>query len=543
MKATNFLKDNIFIIFFTTYLLVGLTIVQDYGISTDEEFQRYSGFYWLCYVLDFLPFDNLKIQAVEKLSKISGSTLPNPEDYPFFGVIFDLPLALIETILKIDESRNYFLLRHKVNFLIFFLSSIFFFLILSSRFSSKKIILIGLFLYISSPRIFGDSFYNNKDLVFLSLVTITFYFYLKLIELHNNKNIFLFAFFSAITSSLRVLGIFIPISFFAFFLVQKINFKKKLFTLVFYLIIFSFFLFLFWPYLWSNPIFNLIQSLMIFSKYTSQPLNMLFNGDYVFSYFLPLSYIPLWMMITTPILILLLFFYGYFFCLRRFCIRTFNIKEMSSYNDFWRSKNEHKDVFIFLNFNLIFFYIILSSPVLYTGWRHLYFLHPMMVYLACYALFLIDLKYKKNNVIFIIILVLALFNFYEIRKFHPYQSLYFNQLIQKTKKKEFEIDYWGIAGEKFLKKIIEIDKTEGEINIGVASYIPLERSLELLDKSSRKKIKIVGQDYKNSDYIFHNNISEVNVIYNKKYDVPKNFKKIDDFSIKGFIVYEIYKKK
>ena len=156
MKATNFLKDNIFIIFFTTYLLVGLTIVQDYGISTDEEFQRYSGFYWLCYVLDFLPFDNLKIQAVEKLSKISGSTLPNPEDYPFFGVIFDLPLALIETILKIDESRNYFLLRHKVNFLIFFLSSIFFFLILSSRFSSKKIILIGLFLYISSPRIFGD---------------------------------------------------------------------------------------------------------------------------------------------------------------------------------------------------------------------------------------------------------------------------------------------------------------------------------------------------------------------------------------------------
>ncbi len=543
MKATNFFKNNIFIIFFTIYFFIGLSIVQDYGISTDEEFQRYSGFYWLCYVLEILPFDNLRMHAVEKLNNIGGLTLPNPEDYPFYGVIFDLPLALIETILKIDDSNKYFLLRHKANFLIFFISSIFFFLILSSRFSSKKIIFIGILLYISSPRIFGDSFYNNKDLVFLSLVTITFYFYLKLIETHNYKNIFLFAFFSAITSSLRILGIFIPFSFLAFLLLQKINSKKKLFTITFYLTIFFSFLFLFWPYLWNNPVSNLIQSLIKFSKYSSQPLSMLFNGDYVFSYFLPLNYIPLWIFITTPIIILLLFFYGYLFCLKRFFIRAINIKEKSFYNDFWRSKNEHKDLFIFLNFNLIFFYIILSSPVLYTGWRHLYFLHPLMIYLGCYALYLIDLKYEKNKIIFFIVFILTLFNFYEIKIFHPYQSLYFNQLIQNDKKKEFEIDYWGLAGAKFLKEIVKIDKTEGEINIGVASYVPLERSLELLDDASRKKIKIIGQNYSDSDYIFHNNISEVNVAYNKKYDVPKNFKKIDDFSIKGFIVYEIYKKK
>ena len=83
MKATNFLKNNIFIIFFTTYLLIGLIIVQDYGISTDEEFQRYSGFYWLCYVLEFLPFENLKLSAIERLNNIGGGTLPEPKDYPF----------------------------------------------------------------------------------------------------------------------------------------------------------------------------------------------------------------------------------------------------------------------------------------------------------------------------------------------------------------------------------------------------------------------------------------------------------------------------
>tara|TARA_B100000963_G_C22399801_1_gene568298 strand:- start:230 stop:730 length:501 start_codon:yes stop_codon:yes gene_type:complete len=166
-----------------------------------------------------------------------------------------------------------------------------------------------------------------------------------------------------------------------------------------------------------------------------------------------------------------------------------------------------------------------------------------MIYLGCIGIFLINLKKKKKNIIFIIIFILALFNLYEVKKFHPYQSLYFNQLIQGPKKQDFEIDYWGLAGVKFLKEIIKINKSEGKINVGVASFVPLERSLELLDKKTKNKFKIIGQNYKESDFIFRNNVSEVNMNYDKKYDVPKNFKKIDDFSIKGFIVYEIYKKK
>ena len=123
---------------------------------------------------------------------------------------------------------------------------------------------------------------------------------------------------------------------------------------------------------------------------------MLFNGDYVFSYFLPLNYISLWIVITTPIITLILFLYGYLFYIKRFFIRTINIKEKSTNNDFWRSKNEQKDLFIFFNFSFIFFYITLSSPILYTGWRHLYFLHPFMIYLSCIGIFLINLKKKEK---------------------------------------------------------------------------------------------------------------------------------------------------
>ena len=85
-------------------------------------------------------------------------------------------------------------------------------------------------------------------------------------------------------------------------------------------------------------------------------------------------------------------------------------------------------------------------------------------------------------------------------------------------------------------------KNSDKINIAVASFLPLERSIKLLDYNEARKIRIVGQDYSKAEYIFNNNISEVNKFKNKKYEIPNNFKKISEFYIKDFMMYEIYKK-
>ena len=71
------------------------------------------------------------------------------------------------------------------------------------------IIFLGILLYLSSPRIFGQSFYNNKDIIFLSLLTINFLFFFRVIDHKSIKNIFLFSIFSALTCATRVVGIFI----------------------------------------------------------------------------------------------------------------------------------------------------------------------------------------------------------------------------------------------------------------------------------------------------------------------------------------------
>ena len=126
--------------------------------------------------------------------------------------------------------------------------------------------------------------------------------------------------------------------------------------------------------------------------------------------------------------------------------------------------------------------------------------------------------------------------------YHPYQNIYFNSLFNNNTHKKFEVDYWGLSGRKFLEEILILEKNKKTITIGVASWLPLERSLKLLDKEDRSRIKIIGQEFQNADYLYTNFISEVDKNLNDKYKVPSNFTSISKFSLDNVLVYEIFKK-
>ena len=126
--------------------------------------------------------------------------------------------------------------------------------------------------------------------------------------------------------------------------------------------------------------------------------------------------------------------------------------------------------------------------------------------------------------------------------YHPYQNIYFNSLFNNNAHKKFEVDYWGLSGRKFLEEILILEKNKKIITIGVASWLPLERSLKLLDKKDRLRIKIIGQELQNADYIYTNFISEVDKNSNDKYKIPSNFTKINEFILDNVTVYEVFKK-
>ena len=92
MKSNKFFFKNISIFFFIFYFFIDLFLVDDYGISVDEEFQRFSGFYWLNFILELTSFENFKIYVENKFEEINGLSLPNPKIISFMEYLI-LPLA------------------------------------------------------------------------------------------------------------------------------------------------------------------------------------------------------------------------------------------------------------------------------------------------------------------------------------------------------------------------------------------------------------------------------------------------------------------
>ena len=126
MYIIHFFQKKIYqIIFFLVFFLMGLLIHKDYGISIDEAFHRMMGFYWLNYVLDFFPNSELKKEVYNILINIREAHLNldhlTPNNF-IYGVFFDIPAGLIETILNINEPKKIYFFRHFLNFLVFFIS-------------------------------------------------------------------------------------------------------------------------------------------------------------------------------------------------------------------------------------------------------------------------------------------------------------------------------------------------------------------------------------------------------------------------------------
>ena len=119
-KFLNFnylISATIFLLIF----LIGLNLYDQYGISIDEDNSRENGLISLKYILELLNlnlYDNFK-----------DLSLPQIHEYQQQGngVVFDLPLSLLEILLDVNSTREIYLLRHISTFTIFFISLIFFF--------------------------------------------------------------------------------------------------------------------------------------------------------------------------------------------------------------------------------------------------------------------------------------------------------------------------------------------------------------------------------------------------------------------------------
>ena len=98
---------------------------------------------------------------------------------------------------------------------------------------------------------------------------------------------------------------------------QFLKSKLKFFPIIFFVT--TLFIYILWPYLWIDPINNLINYFVTTKEVTPSMQNLYF-GEYIYSKSLPWHYEIVWILFTSPLLITIFFIIGYFKMIKTFSL-------------------------------------------------------------------------------------------------------------------------------------------------------------------------------------------------------------------------------
>lgn len=160
-------------------------------------------------------------------------------------------------------------------------------------------------------------------------------------------------------------------------------------------------------------------------------------------------------------------------------------------------------------------------------------------------MYLLFLRFKNfDKLLVLILLILIIPNIYKVIVFHPFQSLYFNELLNSEQKKGFLIDREGLSRMDLINKILKMEKSSNKvISIANASFLPYYRISDAISQKNKSKLDFVGGEYNKADYIYNSFVYEIDPKFNKKYQIPDNFDLIYTLKIEEIIVYELFKKR
>lgn len=498
MKDISFNIDNykriILIVFFSAILFTGLFTYKDYGIAGDELISRNNGVISYKYVTE------------------GDKELFSYKDR-YYGTTFEIFLVFLEDVAGFSDTQDVFRLRHIVTFLLFFIGVIFFYLLASRSSGSWKYGLLGSVFLVLSPRIFAHAFFNSKDVGFMSVFIIAAYTLIRFLDDKTMLRALLHAFTCAILVDIRIMGIFLPavtVFFFTLDFLLRDEKRKGEALLSVFVYIWAFFVLmvLFWPVLWENTFQNFISA---FKQMKSFPWDgyMLYMGEYERSIALPWHYIPVWILITTPVLYSVFFFTGL-----SGIVFSFLKSPIKAFRD------KHCGIIFLTLFILPLASVIALRAVLYDGWRHMFFLYPPFLLIAVLGIRSIMtfsrrvLKGKLFSLFRLFIGVVIFFSvlspLYFMVRWHPYQNVYFNFLSggMDGVRWKYEMDYWGISYKEVIEYIVENDNRE-KITVYISSLEGMRGWIPalILDKEERERLSFTGNaaeaDYIVSNYRWH----------------------------------------
>lgn len=457
---------------FLAFLLIGLYNLDDYGISWDEEAQREIGLHNYNYI--FNGSESLKTFYAK--------------DY---GPSFELPLFIIEKLFHVEEPRTMYLLRHFLSHLFFLIGAFFCSKLVNQLYKNKFLSTISFLLVVMCPRLYEDSFVNTKDIPFMSMFFVCFYLIYSAFTKMKPLNFFYLGVSIGLLISLRIMGVLLFSSVLVFLLIDLLllnNYKKNSILLATFFVTTLLAAYFSWPYLWENPFKNFISTFNNMSKFNWHQTN-LFMGNFIMATELKWYYIPVWFCITIPLFFLIPGILG---------IPLLGYSLFTKFKLYVNNTPERNNVYYVICFITPVIAVILFKSVLYDAWRHLYFIYAPFVLLIIYCLHALYLtKFKKVLILFSISYLV--FVGYTSIKIHPFQNVYFNELMDKNTpeylKMNWEQDYWGVSYRQTLEYILEHD-TSSKINI-LPENDPGIYNSYILQSDKRKRLHFTNIDSAN----------------------------------------------
>ncbi len=479
------IKTFSILLVFAILLLTGLLSYQDYGLSTDEEACHYRAMVTANYVAETVGLKATFPQDIPAMAEYSD------RDH---GVLFDLAAYGLERLLGLEDSRQIFIFKHLLTYLVFFIGLIAFYQLVSRRLRDWRWGLLGAVMLFLSPRLFADAFYNAKDLVFMVTYLIAMNTASALFEKPTLGRTLVHGLATAAAIATRVMGIvLIPATVFFLLLPQQRlsitpeSGARRMRRIVTYLAVSLALTILFWPMLWSNPLQNFAAAFQSLSRFDRWSKEVLLMGRFFMSTDLPWYFSLVWITLTTPLLYLGLFLVGLADCFHRVLIRQ-KLR-------FWQHSETLADTFFQALFWGPLISVVIFNSVLYDGWRQLYFVYPAFLIIALTGLHTLSQLIKGKRRIWtyllaaIITISLSSTAIWMVRA-HPLQNVYFNSLAHSNWRSQYDLDYWGLANRAALETIVAADPSE-RILISEISAASVSESFRILEPQDRARLSLI----------------------------------------------------
>ena len=473
------------LVFFLAALL-GLFLVDDSGIGVDEAIERRTlNVNIRAYVELFTG------EGSEAALAISEEDIDTWRDRDYGQAKFYPVWPIMNALEQAGNTHGMENVYHYYMHLLFLLGLFGLYSIVRQLTGSRAFGLVAAGLLYVNPRFFAESFYNNKDVVLVSLCLIVWWMGLRFITKDTWESCIWFGLAGAVAANARILGLAaFGLCGIAYLVVHIANgrWDRRLFLRGFAAVAsFLVFFTLLTPACWSD-FFGFWKYLIVgTANFDTARWNgwVLYRGALYNAVAnpIPWHYIPWLMLITTPLFIVVLAaLWGIQLLVRnRLCAQK------------WLCLESVYCIALAVFFAAPLVYTMVVHPNLYNGWRHMYFIYiPVVVLAGVGAAWLWQHK-KKWLRIALCASLAANFLYYAgfIIANHPYEFAYFNFLAGEHPEERYEADYWYIGQSELMKQLQEMDAD--------FSAVPLNKSIRLEGTWYRVKGTMSGLTERNEE--------------------------------------------